>query len=311
MQKTKKMTSRLISGFVAAAMLVIAFSMTAFADGYEDLEAGNYSVDADLSCFVTAMGGVEFGRPMLTGTTVAVDEDGSAEITLNLQKSMVVIYGVTAYTFIDPTEPNLIQYYNGEEWLDAEYTLSDDTAPNPDEVDIHYVDSISFTLPFVNDTYNLAVYINSNVMGVQFGGPDSNYNATLTVDWESADRIVPADETTTQSAIVNYTVTGGYEVSIPATIVVDSNTKTGEYSVEAANFILSDNAYVTVVADAVGSVTNGSQTLSFTNELESGNLVSNGDELNGTVTVIDNASIPGVYTGTLNFTISYFSGSND
>ena len=119
MQTTKKRASRLVSGLVAALMLATVFSMTAFAAGYEDLDAGTYSVNADLSCYVSAMGGVEFGRPMLTGSVVKVNEDGSAEITLSLAKSSVTIYGVTAATFIDPTPPKLVQFYDGTAWQNA------------------------------------------------------------------------------------------------------------------------------------------------------------------------------------------------
>ena len=67
-----------------------------------------------------------------------------------------------------------------------EYTLSDDTALNSKSEEVHYVTSISFPIESVKDTYELTVYVNSNVMGVQFGtGGSDGYPATLTVDRNS------------------------------------------------------------------------------------------------------------------------------
>ena len=64
-----------------------------------------------------------------------------------------------------------------------EYTLSDDTALNSKSEEVHYVTSISFPIERLKDTYELTVYVNSNVMGVQFGtGGSDGYPATLTVD---------------------------------------------------------------------------------------------------------------------------------
>lgn len=312
MRKQNNMAKKLFSVLVAAALLFAGLGAPVAAAGYEDLDPGVYNIDADLSCWVAAMGGVEFGAPMLTDTVLEVKADGSAEMTLSLQKSSVTIYGVTAFTFIDPTEPYLVSYLDGSDWLDADYTQSSDTAPNPDSVEIHYVDSLTFPLPEVSDVYELAVYINSNVMGVQFGGPSSNYHATLTVDWNSVSPIggdpdpEDPDETSTQSSTVQYEVAGGYEVLIPAIITVDSASNIGEYTVEAGAFVIPETAYVTVTADTAGSITNGMQSLAFTNALESGSLTATGDTLDGAVTVVDAASLPGLYSGTLDFTINYY-----
>lgn len=307
MQKVQNKASKIVSVLVAAAIMVAALGMTAFAAGYEDLEAGSsYTVDASLSCYVTAMGGVEFGAPLLTNTVVTVNEDNSADITLSLTKSSVTIYSVTADTFIDPNYT--VGYNDGTEWQTAEYTISNDTALNPDSEPVNYVDSITFRLPSVSETYSLAVYVNSNVMGVQFGGEGASYSSTLTVDWSSCTKIATPDETTTQSATVKYSVTGGYEVKIPSTITVDSDTNVGEYVVEANKFVVPENAYVTVTANAAGSLTNGSNSISFGNDLEAGKLAANGDTLNGTVTITGPVTAPGDYSGTIDFTISYFVG---
>ncbi len=176
-----------------------------------------------------------------------------------------------------------------------------------DKLEYDNVESISFTVSSIADTYNLGMYVNSNVMGVQFGGSDSaNYAATLTVDWSSAAKIKTADKTPSQSATVKYNVEEGYEVSIPAEITVDTETKTANYSVQAKKFVLPENAYVTVTANENGSLSNGKDSLAFTNELAAGDLTKTGDNLNGKVTVTGEPASAGEYTGTVDFTINYF-----
>ena len=174
---------------------------------------------------------------------------------------------------------------------------------------------MTFRLPSASDTYDLSLYINSNVMGVQFGGADAKYDATLTVNWDSAVEIappieaVPPTESSSQTSKVELVVEGGYEVEIPATITVDASTKKGNYTVVAKNFVIPENAYVTVTASKSGSLVNGKDSLSFTNILENKKLQATGDELSGTVEVTDAPSNPGKYAGTIDFTINYYSGN--
>ena len=308
MHKKNFKVGKIAAACTAAVMMMSSIGMSAFAAETTTLEAGKYTVDASLSCYVTAMGGVEFGAPLLTDTEVTVNEDGTAKFDLSFSKSSVTIYGITCDTFIDATADGaVVNYKDGTEWKTAEYTVSSDTALNPSSEAVNYVDSMSFTVSSLSDTYNLGLYVNSNVMGVMFGGSDeADKPATLTVDWSTATEIKEADETSTQSANVKYTVDGGYEVKIPAEITVDPTTKKAEYAVEAQNFVLESGAYVTVTADANGTLTNGSNSLAFTNALESGQLTKTGDKLNGTVTVTDNASVAGDYAGTIDFTINFF-----
>lgn len=163
------------------------------------------------------------------------------------------------------------------------------------------------------------LYLDSNVMGCQLGdgsgagasntpGVATKHTAKLTIDWGSAEKIVVADASSEQSANVEYTVEGGYEVEIPATITVDAATKNGNYTVSAKNFVIGENAYVTVTASEGGKLTCGSDELAFTNTLASGNLTKTGDTLAGTVEVIDSPSNTGKYTGTIDFVINYYAG---
>lgn len=122
-------------------------------------------------------------------------------MTLHFTKSSVTIYNITCDTFIDvnPTSTDnsrgvasgTIGYYdkNGNV-QSAEYTLSDDTALNAKDEEVNYVDSITFHIDQITDTYSLTMYINSNVMGVQFcnqndKATEATYSSTLTVDWSS------------------------------------------------------------------------------------------------------------------------------
>lgn len=161
----KTMGLLLIAALLFSISCIPCFSLEANA-----LDEGKYSVEASLSCYVNAMGGVEFGNPLLTDSYVTVDKDGNKTMTLTFTKSSVTIYSVTCDTFvdIDPPNPNMdrgvmsgvIGYYdqNGE-IKEAEYTLSGDTAPNPRDEEVHYVDSMTFALDEMKDVYSLTMYI--------------------------------------------------------------------------------------------------------------------------------------------------------
>lgn len=195
------------AAFTALVMVCIG-SVTASAYSYDDLPEGTYQIKTEFSCYVNAMGGVEFGAPLLTSASVEVSTDGSKTMTLYFTKSQVTIYSITCDTFIDVspsyiTETNGIKsgtlgYYNGDEILITDsvtYTLSDDTAENAQKEQVHYVDSVTFPIEYESDTYNLTLFVNSNVMGTQF--TKDGYAATLSVDWSSvsADGFTDTDDT--------------------------------------------------------------------------------------------------------------------
>ncbi|MCM1115457.1 MAG: hypothetical protein NC397_08180 [Clostridium sp.] len=302
----QKMAKKIVAVCMAVAMIV-STSITAFA---ADLtKEGTYKVNADVSLYVTAMGGIEFGEGLVTDAQVVTDAEGNMTATVNFTSSKVTIYGVDAYTFIDATA-SLPGYYDAEGNVHtADYTLSENTASNSSGEAIHYVDSVTFPITSVQDSYNLYLFLNSSVMGVQFGVVDGSavrYAGILNVDWNSAEEVKTATSTSNQSADVTYTVEEGFEVEIPAQIVVDASTKVGEYNVLAKSFFLTPNAYVTVVPAANGTLSNGTDTVSFTNTLADGKLLATGDTLAGAINVTSEPATPGVYTGTTDFTINYF-----
>ena len=199
-------------------------------------EPGVYPIEASLSCYVNAMGGVEFGDPLLTDTYLIVYEDKTASITMEFTKSSVTIYGVTCDTFIDPAPSyqtmdrgvlsGTIGVYMDDGTLnsaDCLYTLSDDTAPNPDDVEVHYVNAINFPVESKKDTYQLALYINSNVMGVEFCNENdlataATYPATLTVYWDGNRDVTGAEEPVPGSDVADLLgqpVTDGDAIILP------------------------------------------------------------------------------------------------
>lgn len=320
MYKTKRsILGKITSCMLAVAMLMSMSAVSAFAATPTD--AGDYTVDATLSCYVNAMGGVEFsdGYGLLTDTTVTVAENGTATATINLgTTSGLSVYGVACTAFIGVDEAPGYYKDGAVTKENVTYTTSADTVANANG-QVHYMTSITLPVDTATSEYTMWIYLDSNVMGCQLGdgsgtgasntpGVATKHTAKLTLDWESAEKIVVADASSTQSANVEYTVEGGYEVEIPATITVDATTKKGEYTVTAKNFVIGEKAYVTVTANDSGKLSNGSDKLSFTNTLASGNLTKTGDTLAGAVEVTDSASNPGKYTGTIDFTINYYAG---
>lgn len=72
-----------------------------------DLKAGSYRLNSKLSCYVSAMGGVEFGEALLSGATMNVAEDGKTMVTLHFTTSTVTIYSVVANTYISSEQQYL------------------------------------------------------------------------------------------------------------------------------------------------------------------------------------------------------------
>lgn len=179
---------------ILTVILIVNMSFTIMAGELSNTDDGVYDVNAVLSCYVNAMGGVEFGTPMLVKAQVIV-ENGKAKIKLCLQKSQVTIYTITCDTFVDiapdaktdgGVAPGTVGYYDKNGILQTEgveVILSSDTALNPKSIEVNYVESITFPLDEIKDTYQLTMYVNSNVMGAQFGNGSSP--ATLKVDWSN------------------------------------------------------------------------------------------------------------------------------
>lgn len=313
---------------LAMVMLVSMMATTAFAA--ETPAAGTYEIGVDLSCYLDAMGGVEFADyGLLTDSYLTVDEDGTAKLTLKFgQTSGLLIYNIACNGFISSSVAPGYYDDNGEV-VYCDYTTSGPHSiemSTGDTVEKYFVDTMTFPVELGDEFVYLWLYLDSNVMGCQMGdgsgtgasnqpGVETKHVASVTLDWgdlltgsgdPSKEESAP-NETTNQSATVRYTVEGGYEVSIPATITVGSD-KTGSYTVALTKFVAPAGAYVTVTADNAGTLTCGEASLAFTNTLASGNLDAADKSLAGTITVTEDATVFGTYTGTLNFVINYYAG---
>ncbi|MBQ7598071.1 MAG: hypothetical protein IJU56_05785 [Clostridia bacterium] len=199
-------------------LLLALFALPANAASFSTMEAGDYPLDAELSCYVNAMGGVEFGALLLQKTQLHVSKDGSKTITLHLGKSQVTIYSVTCDTFVDAKPDNgnsfrgvkngTLGYYDVDGALVTDgvtYTLSDATAENAAKQQVHYVDTVTFPVLSQQADYHLTLCINSNVMGVQFCDAndkttENTFPAVLTVDWSSVG--LSADSMQTETTTV-------------------------------------------------------------------------------------------------------------
>lgn len=166
-------------------------------------ESAYTQYDAELSCYVTAMGGVEFGDGLLAGAYVE-QEDDQYYMTLVFNKSQVTIYTMTCDTFIDTDLANAgtskgvkdgtIGVYNEDgtlvtEGVEVRYSTGDDYVTGSSG-NVYYVKSVKLPIDSLRESYKLALYINSSVMGVQFCEPNETvstgtYSATLTLDLES------------------------------------------------------------------------------------------------------------------------------
>lgn len=242
------------SFFILSALCALSFGFVSCSNDDDDdnnsapVSPVEYNIDANLSCFITAMGGQEFGASVYKSAKIVENADGTCKVVLSLGKGKGNIYGVDFDAFIDPRNSKPGYYNEKGEKLDAEYTISDtDTAQantGLDESgermleDVHYVTSMTFPVSKEKSEYNLWLYVNSNVMGVQFcdgkGEASSNqpneatpYVGKLTIDWNSV-----YYGTYTGSMTVTM---GGKETTTPLSITVAKDSvnlgeRYGEYT---------------------------------------------------------------------------------
>lgn len=172
--------------------------------------SGSFSESpAMLDCYVDAMGGQQFGHAVFKGISFK-NNNGNIEATLKLGSGVGVIYSIPFMAYIEPSIKSLTdetystpKYYDANGNLqDATYTISTadfgirNVLPITQKVEKVYVTD-SMTIPVSKDKseYNLWIYINSNVMGVQFcdgkGSGSSqqpnvqtSYVGKLTIDWD-------------------------------------------------------------------------------------------------------------------------------
>jgi hypothetical protein len=149
------------------------------------------------------MGGQQFANGLFEKASVAKMEDGTYYLKLELTKGLVNIYSVTCNTFVDVSEhlggtptyrgvkDGTLGIYKSDGTLVTDgvlYELSDegDVCANPDyESDptngySRYVKTVYFPMEelVLNQEIYLTMYVNSQVMGVQFCNANDNSTAT-------------------------------------------------------------------------------------------------------------------------------------
>lgn len=165
---------------------------------FEGVIPGDYGLEAELSCYLPAMGGCDFGQGLLESAVLTVTEDNTTTITLDFKELVTVtmLYGdATSYVAEGETA-----YYDGSGWVEADYTtqtavsseissMSGETEGQ--EIEYTYIDTMTFPVTEMAESYTLAV----NVGGTQFGGETAytlsstgeSLSAELVVNWETAE----------------------------------------------------------------------------------------------------------------------------
>ncbi|MBQ9111677.1 MAG: LPXTG cell wall anchor domain-containing protein, partial [Oscillospiraceae bacterium] len=184
-------TTTTVTTTVAAAETTESTTETAAASklisisSLDDLDAGTYQLTASLSCWMSAMGGCDFGTDLLKSAVLTVGTDGSKKVTLYFHEmvDVAMAYG-TASAYVENSGE--IGYHNGSAWCTAEYSTATGTS---EEGTYTYVNSMTFPISAVSNTYDLALCIG----GTQFGGESARMisdgsvlAATLSVDWTKA-----------------------------------------------------------------------------------------------------------------------------
>lgn len=281
-----KKFGKILLMFAMVAMVFVGTQSTAKAAEMPSVKDGTYSVSASLKCYVNAMGGVEFGAPLLKSAEVTF-KDGKGTMKIYLRKSSVTIYSITCDTFIDKSA-GTIGYYDKNGSLQTsgvKVSNSSDTALNPANEAVPYVSSISFPLDQKSGTYKLALYVNSNVMGAQFGAGGSS-DATLSVDWSN----VPFEESSDKNNTSNDASSSGDSSSSGSTNN-SGNTSNSGNSNNAGNTGSIDKKPATNTGSTssgnTGSGSTGS-TKTSTNSTSSSNSTStSGDETSNTTVATD------------------------
>lgn len=316
-------TKKMLSAMMAAALVVPAMATTSYAAA--PTEEGSYAADATLSCYVQAMGGVEFsdGYGLLKGTTVTIDESGNATATLSLgTTSGLSVYGVSCTAFIGVDEAPGYYKSGAVTKEGVTFTQSEDTAANS-KGQVNYINSITMPVDTSIEEYTMWMYLDSNVMGCQLGdgsgsgasnvpGVATKHTAKLTIDWDSLEKTVPVASTSTSDAVITYVYDSAptYEIDIPKKVdLATASNGEGSYKItltSATNFAEGD--YITVTAPESGELKSGSYKTTYTHTLAAHKLTKANDSVSGAVKV---ATPPqsGTYTGTLTFTINLHSNS--
>ncbi|MDE5943826.1 MAG: hypothetical protein K2H30_06445 [Clostridia bacterium] len=186
--KTSKAVALTLTSAVAGIAMAVALTACNPADTEpENLEPGTYKYSATLDA------GIPMGNPepenlggVLSSTYVTYDEDDNYTLTLIFAAKQIEINGIKATMFVG--EGTIGAYdSNGElitEGVEVGYSKS--YVLNSDRTYVGYVTSVVIPVEKLSETYDLALYINSDVMGYQFTNT-SAHKAQIKLDLESGE----------------------------------------------------------------------------------------------------------------------------
>lgn len=178
-----------------------------------ELKPGTYKLTAQLDCYMTAMGGCQFGGALRSAYLI-VDENGGASIKLSFRGDAVLsmMYGTTIF-YVNPNGET--SYWNGSQWVNASFT----TATGKDEEGnaYTYVSSMTFPVSAVQSSYELGLGFGGGSMGAQFGGANAQMlsdgsvlKATLNIDWTKVyTNPVTGDETNMTPYVIVFVLAAG------------------------------------------------------------------------------------------------------
>ena len=314
--------NKIVSGAAVAAMLGTMMCTTAFAADYTD---GNYT------------GEIHFLNANGSGNTSMCDPIfvHNADLTLtadNAELTFYVAYPIPAFSDqgADGTVKDVVFTVN-----DTEYTAESDITTKPEkefdttsalfgvnEGDVLTTQVLTVDLPrdAVDDleagTISVSAYVNVVMNSTQnFFVQVTNMQSVGGETEEPDQPEVPAEETQDMqiSADVKEAVsTPDYTVTVPSTVALgtlsteEDNSLPYTVDVVASNL----NGTLSVSAPETGNLTNGDNTLAFSNSFGTKTVTEDtaGTELSGAVSVSASdvaAAAAGNYTGTTTFSITY------
>ena len=314
--------NKIVSGAAVAAMLGTMMCTTAFAADYTD---GNYT------------GEIHFLNANGSGNTSMCDPIfvHNADLTLtadNAELTFYVAYPIPAFSDqgADGTVKDVVFTVN-----DTEYTAESDITTKPEkefdttsalfgvnEGDVLTTQVLTVDLPrdAVDDleagTISVSAYVNVVMNSTQnFFVQVTNMQSVGGETEESDQPEVPAEETQDMqiSADVKEAVsTPDYTVTVPSTVALgtlsteEDNSLPYTVDVVASNL----NGTLSVSAPETGNLTNGDNTLAFSNSFGTKTVTEDtaGTELSGAISVSASdvaAAAAGNYTGTTTFSITY------
>ncbi len=249
--------NKILSAVAAASMLLVAGNFTSCNNPansepkpQEPEKTGFYSVDADLSCWINAMGGQEFGKSVFKGITIIEETDNSYSAVLALGKGAGDIYGVPFEAFID-SRLSIPGYYDADgNVIDAEFSVSKtekaQAAANADygqvAEEVFVVDGMKIPVSKDVSEYILWVYVNSNIMGVQFcdgngdafsqnPGKATEHVAKLTINWDTLK--ITSEKPSFTSLPLSTIYGNGYSFGKAGHVITINEDKTVSYSMGA------------------------------------------------------------------------------